>query len=188
MQTTFKFLVLCLFCLTLSLVSGCGDANNPSSLVGTWEIEGVPVLVLRKDGTGTLSVGKITWKTEGSRLHITCAEAGGTMIGDYKISGSTLTITSDDGERETFIRSVKAFAVDQALVGTWDSSNKNSPMILRQDGTANVDNEEAMWWVENRQLYILGGGPLEFFGYEISGNTLTLDFRNSGNKDRLIRR
>ena len=92
-----KLFVLFLLCFALLLVSGCG-----SSLVGKWEIEmgqptyGIPEnLELLKDGTGIIDQMGVTWKTESGRLYATSPLIAGAW--NYKISGTTLTLTMDDG-------------------------------------------------------------------------------------------
>jgi hypothetical protein len=112
MQTTIRIfqrtsivnvLILCLFCLALFLVSGCGGGS--SALVGRWELEksdgpSVNSLDFFKDGTGAADNISLTWTTDGNRLKIT--RFGHVDIEDYKISGSTLTLTTNSGRKSTF--------------------------------------------------------------------------------------
>jgi type II secretory pathway pseudopilin PulG len=107
MQTTFKIFISCLFCLALLLVNGCGSQS--SSLVGKWEVDTESVFVYRKeffrDGTGVAfsdNTGRGTdfsWKTEDDRVVLTFHHGmyDATAILDYKISGTTLTLTYDGG-------------------------------------------------------------------------------------------
>jgi len=99
-------LALALVMLSLGAVVGCGKSGS-SALVGMWSREegqslrDIPAdLELLKDGTGIVDTQGITWKTEGSRFYLTHplkAEAW-----NYKISGSTLTLTSNDGQSTTY--------------------------------------------------------------------------------------
>ncbi|GHT22606.1 hypothetical protein FACS189419_05410 [Planctomycetales bacterium] len=99
-----RIAVVVLLAIVLPLLTGCGG----SSLVGKWSIEqgqsikGVPEeMELLKDGTGTLSnrgvtLG-VTWKTENGRLYLTGSD--GAITADYKLSGSALTLTMEEGSR-----------------------------------------------------------------------------------------
>ena len=90
------------FGLVFSLVS-CGGV---SSLVGKWapeEGQRVPrsgfiekTLVLQKDGTGIADGYSVKWIVEKGRITIK-ADMGMSVTFDYKLSGSTLTLTSDEG-------------------------------------------------------------------------------------------
>ena len=101
--TVFLTLVMVLF-FTLA---GCGGGS--SALVGTWVPEAVPprtgpsgIIELSKDGTGILSNKAMTWKTKNNRVYFITPTR--TTVFDYKISGSTLTITADDGKNITYKR------------------------------------------------------------------------------------
>jgi hypothetical protein len=126
MQRTIEFsrrtiivniLISCLFCLALTLLSGCGSkgtSSSPSSggridsaLVGRWEIEeGQPTdgiiedMELLKDGTGIVDEMGVTWKIESGRLYLTSPVIAGAF--DYKISGGSLTLTGNDGQKTTY--------------------------------------------------------------------------------------
>ena len=97
MQTTFKILVSCLFCFALFFVSGCGDSQHPSKLVGKWECPN-GVVELCKDGTVNAPSGeKGVWRVENGRLHLSGASLP-PLATDYTISGSTLTVVSEDNK------------------------------------------------------------------------------------------
>ena len=88
---------VCLLAFGLLFVSCGGDS---SKLAGVWEAESDgSTLELVKDGTGSWDGFSITWKTENNRLVVT----GGSLefSYDYKLSGSTLTLTDDD-DTETY--------------------------------------------------------------------------------------
>jgi len=100
-----SLLVSCLFCLALSLLSGCGSGS--SALVGKWSIEpGQPTrgviedMELLKDGTGIMDDMGVTWKTESGRFYYTASLGAGAC--NYKISGATLTLTNDRGQSTTY--------------------------------------------------------------------------------------
>jgi len=85
-------------------ITGCSEG---SALLGRWErTEGGSVTMeFFKDGTGNINgTGSLKWKAEKGRLMISAY--GSTETGDYKISGSTLTLTADDG-KETQYKKVK---------------------------------------------------------------------------------
>jgi uncharacterized protein (TIGR02145 family) len=87
-------------------VSSCDAANNPSALVGRWVgvsgEEKDDVMELLSDGTGILtkkgSMGgfAITWKTEKGRIYMTASGSAGAC--GYKLQGSLLTFTEDNGK------------------------------------------------------------------------------------------
>jgi hypothetical protein len=98
------------------LFSSDAKEGNDLALVGKWEViegegtmENMESIELLKDGTGILaerafgSVMKlgITWKTERVRLYVTETALGFEVTGvsNYKKSGSTLTLTEEDGDR-----------------------------------------------------------------------------------------
>jgi len=95
----FSVMLVCLLAVSLVFVS-CGD--SASKFAGTWAAEGEnSTIELSKDGTGKWDGHNITWKIENKRLVFT--GSGLTFSYDYKLSGSTLTIT-DDGDTTVFKR------------------------------------------------------------------------------------
>jgi hypothetical protein len=89
--------------LAFSLVA-CGGGS--SSLVGKWvpeEGQEIPDnffeknFELSKDGTGINDMFSLKWKAEKGRLTITF-DMGFSFAYNYKISGTTLILTNDDGE------------------------------------------------------------------------------------------
>ena len=115
MKTTFKLLLLSLLCLVLPLLSGCG--NGSSALVGRWLVDeeqwqasGVKEFALFKDGTGIIVSSSdhktsVTWKVTDNRFYLTSPEQ--TRESDYKISGSTLTLTPQDGHPSLVLKKQK---------------------------------------------------------------------------------
>ena len=93
------FLVMLVGILAFSLLCvSCGS----SSLTGTWEDESDnSILELSKDGTGSWDGPSITWKIENKHLVIT--GMGLSFSYDYKLSGSTLTLTGVSGDDETYV-------------------------------------------------------------------------------------
>jgi hypothetical protein len=90
--------------------AGSSEKNNSkaSALAGRWVHEsGVTYdkpenMELLKDGTGICDGISITWKVEGNRLIIRSSFIG--LACDYKISGSKLTLTYDDGGSAVFAK------------------------------------------------------------------------------------
>jgi hypothetical protein len=94
----FPVMLVCLLAFSLVVVS-CG--NSTSRFAGIWEDESDNSTVeLFKDGTGIAEGTSITWKTEDKRFIITAMGLSASY--DYKLSGSTLTLTDDKGETSVF--------------------------------------------------------------------------------------
>jgi hypothetical protein len=68
------------------------SCNGNSKLAGTWESED-EVMELLNDGTGKINRTDIKWKTEKNNL--TISAYGIEITGEYKLSGSTLTVNVD---------------------------------------------------------------------------------------------
>jgi uncharacterized protein (TIGR02145 family) len=94
--------------LALAFTLSCDAAGNPSALVGRWvgvsgEDKGA-VMELLSDGTGIVTYEKafkeagaaITWKTESGRFYVTAS--GVASASAYKLQGSQLTFTEDNGK------------------------------------------------------------------------------------------
>ena len=80
--------------------SGGRDSRaTEGNLVGAWEFED-ETLSLFEDGTGSWDEFGITWKVEKNRLTVSGTVQGIAMTFsyDYILSGSTLTLTDEDGE------------------------------------------------------------------------------------------
>jgi uncharacterized protein (TIGR02145 family) len=73
--------------------SGGGGGGN---VVGQWEMvfDG-STMELFKDGTGSYNSQTINWRVDGKRFII--SDGQNTMANDYKVSGSVLTLSDDDG-------------------------------------------------------------------------------------------
>ena len=82
-------------------VFGCSTSKdgNDAKLAGLWESEEGPIEFFR-DGTGVADGMAFTWTSEKNRLRCSVTAWGTTqtMVYDYKISGSTLTVTDEDGD------------------------------------------------------------------------------------------
>jgi len=105
-----KTTVLATIWLTLIFTISCYAANNPSALVGRWvgvsgDEKGV-VVELLSDGTGIVtqnSVGvAITWKTEKDRFYTVVS--GFAEAENYKLQGSRLAFTKDDGKVNEYMK------------------------------------------------------------------------------------
>ena len=116
-QTLLRSIFGTAFIAVLLFVVSCDAANNPSALVGRWvgvsagKDEGV-VLELLSDGTGVVSKDTkgsggyaITWKTEKDRFYITFS--GQAQAESYKLQGSVLTFTEDDGKISEYMKCKK---------------------------------------------------------------------------------
>ena len=111
MKKKFFIIAMCLFCLTA--LAACGDES--SALVGRWEaismemvwegesekmdMEGGEGFEFFSDGKGASidgsgSADPFTWTAENGRLMLT--DDGETIVFDYKISGSNLTMTAEE--------------------------------------------------------------------------------------------
>ena len=98
--------------MMLGMLAGCGGSSE-SRLVGTWEMVSIEIIFdgeshheygegesmeFFSDGNGAMVDGRgrtdaFTWTAENGRLMITAF--GNTDVQDYRISGSTLTISSN---------------------------------------------------------------------------------------------
>ena len=107
-----KKLVVATVVLLFSLyLVGC-TGSGKSALVGKWvpeEGQRIPSsfvekrLELTKDGTGIGDGMSLKWKVENSRITFDLGAWGGYAY-DYKLSGSTLTLTDDDGRSVVYKR------------------------------------------------------------------------------------
>jgi len=92
--------------LAMMLTISCDAASNPSGFVGRWigvsDLDKGSTMEFLSDGTGIL-VGKsgstaIKWKTENNRLYITAEGSARAKSAGYKLQGSMLTLTEDNGK------------------------------------------------------------------------------------------
>jgi len=89
-----------------AVITGCGGR---SALIGRWEEEGKPdgeFLEFFKDGTADLDGMPVEWEAKKGRLAFSFFGMSQVII-SYKISGSTLTLTDDDGLESRYIKSKK---------------------------------------------------------------------------------
>jgi len=95
-----SILGLATIALLLSM-EACDAANNPSALVGRWVVVSGDgkgdVMELLSDGTGISKIAAITWKTENGRFYLNLPGGLATST-NYKLQGSLLTFTNDEGE------------------------------------------------------------------------------------------
>jgi len=98
--------------------TSCDSAGNPSALVGRWVCvfgaygkadDNGDIMDLLSDGTGIYTKGSrglaITWKTEKDRFYITAS--GQAQSESYKLQGSLLTFTDDNGKVSKFTKCKK---------------------------------------------------------------------------------
>jgi len=83
------------------------SSGGSKALVGRWALEpGQPThgnvedMELLKDGTGIVDGQGISWKVENDCFYVTHSLKAAAW--GYKISGSTLTLTTDDGKNLTY--------------------------------------------------------------------------------------
>jgi uncharacterized protein (TIGR02145 family) len=111
-QTLFKSIFgVAVIALLLPMVS-CDAAGNPSALVGRWvevSAKDGEIMDLLSDGTGVVTKGSkgvaITWKTESGRFYVTAF--GTAQSQNYKLQGSILTFTDDNGKIEEYTKCKK---------------------------------------------------------------------------------
>jgi uncharacterized protein (TIGR02145 family) len=83
--------------MALTFFSSCEAAGGKSALAGRWDLVEGPAkgnpedMELLNDGTGIIDEAGITYKTESGRFYI--AHPSKARAYDYKLSGSTLTLT-----------------------------------------------------------------------------------------------
>jgi len=111
-----KLLVLCtvgvVFFIIVFLV-GCG-LSKTTALVGSWFLEdeqdyrGIAENIeYFNDGAGIMDGYEMLWKTENDRLFYTFPSHSINIESKYKISGSTMTVTNEDGRSFSYIKSDK---------------------------------------------------------------------------------
>ena len=106
MKTVSIIAMLLLLGIMVTFV-GCGEG---SALVGKWEGEGYKVygqeelakdtIEFFKDGTVIFGSKKLEWKISKDQLIL--SEYSYVQTYNYKISGSTLTLTDDGGDEEIY--------------------------------------------------------------------------------------
>jgi uncharacterized protein (TIGR02145 family) len=101
------------------IMAGSAVGNIPPALAGRWVPEdggktpgGFPNnMELLKDGTGIVDGSSRSWKTEGNRIYFMGAKA---FALNYKVSGSTLILTNDDGKAVTYLTQAAAKKIKEA--------------------------------------------------------------------------
>jgi hypothetical protein len=175
------------------LLISCGGGK--SAFAGKWYLVekgsgSMPRDVeLLKDGTGFAMDQELTWKTESKRFYIT--HPSGAMAFDYKLSGSRLDLSDDDGGTTVYMKKLGGAS---ALAGTWEFVSYNGEqldgdngvqldegngvpefsMVLEKDGSGTFGEENIKWISENDTLYMLGKYEMEKGTYQIKGDVLTL--------------
>jgi len=121
MRNNLSKIVFTAFIAVLLSIISCDATGNPSALIGRWicvsckdnDVKKDVIVELLSDGTGIITQGSIndlifdnvmersrkgvviTWKTEKGRFYST--ESGFTEAKNYKLQGSLLTFTKDNG-------------------------------------------------------------------------------------------
>ena len=102
------------FCLAGCASTSAGSSAGTTTLAGVWiPEEGQDIsdnfieerLELSKDGTGTFEgFTGLTWTAENSRLKLTFTEMELELEYNYKLSGSILILTRDNGRSVRYIK------------------------------------------------------------------------------------
>jgi hypothetical protein len=184
----FSLLLACLTALSFFLAS-CGGGEP--ALAGKWRlIDGSSIpedVELLKDGSG-LALGRaVAWKTENTRFYILHPDLA--LAFDYELSGSTLRLTNDEGEKFIY---VKEFGGAAAIVGSWElvsvtrggekADEEKWVYTFNKDGTGaqelDEESDEFKWVTDNDILYHLyeAGNAKQSYTYKIEGGTLTLSW------------
>lgn len=169
--------------LGLFLVS-CGGGD--SALVGKWYLVEGPSrnnpedMELFKDKTAIVDkTGGVTWKTEKGVFYLSHPLMAASW--SYKVSGSTLILTDDDGDNLVYMIP----GGSSALVGKWipiEGKIKTDSYIFADDGfnftkagKGDVDGDDIIWATKKDQLVLVVVDWDSYsFGYKVSGSTLTL--------------
>ena len=102
MNGLFTVVTMLLMAGIIVTIAGCGGSG---ALVGKWEeTSDGEIMEFFKNGTVNIDGEECTWKAEKGRLTITISYLGMTdsVTVGYKVSGSKLTVTEDDGEVYTY--------------------------------------------------------------------------------------
>jgi len=133
-QSIAKIALVAFIALLLPIIP-CEAASNPSALLGRWVgVSGEEkdfVIELLSDGTGIATKGSvgvaITWKTDNGRFYSTAS--GLAEAENYKLQGSLLTFTKDNGKINEYMKcnkncqeTAKEYAKAQAEKATADSN------------------------------------------------------------------
>jgi uncharacterized protein (TIGR02145 family) len=160
-QSLSKSILRLAFIALLLSITSCDAANNPSALAGRWVgVSGEDrdaMMELLSDGTGIIT-GKgskgdaIKWKTENGRFYMTVFGLEGWASG-YKLQGSLLTLTGDDGKINEYTKCNKDCkeAAKEHFKAKFASKVKKSSFTDSRDGkgykTVKFDNKT--WMAEN---------------------------------------
>jgi len=113
MKNKLSRIVFTAFIAALFSIISCDGGHNPSALVGRWicvsgEGKDTFVMELLSDGSGIFTEAKgfaITWKTENGRFYM--ITSGTAQSESYKLQGSLLTFTDDNGEVQEWVKCKK---------------------------------------------------------------------------------
>ena len=168
-------------------VSMAACDGGKSALAGTWFlIEGsgsnIPLKCeLLRDGTGFALNQALTWKTEKNRLYIIYPNLA--MAFDYKISGSKLNLSSDEGKKFVYVNKLGG---ESAIVGTWtdiedDGWVFNSNGELSYENGSKNDIRKYQYIVDDNKLTIHIEGTLQTYDISVSDDGTTAAL--TGGKD-----
>jgi antitoxin component YwqK of YwqJK toxin-antitoxin module len=202
-----KLLVSVFIAVCVVLSAGCfGDGNKKtggggkSALVGRWysaeelsqndnnNVSGnLQKMELLKDGTGIIDGFGVMWKIDGGRIYFSISSGlaeGMAQACNYKISGSTLTLISDEDEISGFTS-----YEDGKLRGKWEGYYKDGKLgvVGNSDKDGNKYGEWKYYYsngqVKNVGNYKVGNkdGKHEWF-YE-NGKIKKVEIYKNGSKD-----
>ena len=100
MNMTFKLFIICLFCLTFTLVNGCDNSSTKREIIGTWRqhVNGRPLADFR------VTFNKETRQFEMTQLDETDWSGGTDGISNIQYNGTTWSFDSDWGHKTaTFV-------------------------------------------------------------------------------------
>jgi len=172
--------VVSLFALYLIGCTGSGT----SALAGRWVPEAGQSISsnfiersadFSKDGTGIADGLSLTWTTEKGRLILRVSGSG--YAYDYKISGSTLTLTDDSGRSVRYNKQsapVASASNTTLLLGIWEDDDETDTIEFKRNGTGNWDGGNMTWSINNNKLTMTAFNETVTFYYKINGSNLTL--------------
>jgi len=126
--------------LAMMLTISCDAASNPSAFVGRWigvsDLDKGAIMEFLSDGTGIVAGRSgstaIKWKTENDRLYI--AATGKAKSASYKLQGSMLTLTEDNGKVSEYTKCNKDC---QEAAKKYDEAKKTA--VANEKAAANAN-------------------------------------------------
>jgi hypothetical protein len=192
-----KLVLVIVFLVTLLMI-GCSQGGS-AALIGMWveEVETTSGIEERErlefENDGTVKISEIsneriryityTWEVEKGRL-IMRDDDNEIMERNYKISGSKLVFTDNDGD---ILRAYNRRIIDHDLDGIWigeegDIYEYHSGYFVYPWYPRPGYYSTSQGKIVHKEIFNSGGDPMTY-GYSVNGDTLTLTF---GNGDKAI--